>query len=56
MVENQAVFFDAVCLCNYQPFRTVEFLDKTITKFMDSGCDSLVSVQVPHEYNPLDGV
>jgi hypothetical protein len=23
---------------------------------MDSGCDSLVSVQVPHEYNPLDGV
>jgi hypothetical protein len=34
--ENQNVFFDAVCLLQ-QPFRTVEFLDKTITKFMDSG-------------------
>jgi CMP-N,N'-diacetyllegionaminic acid synthase len=52
--EKQAVFFDAVCLLQVtSPFRTVEFLDKAITKFMDSGCDSLVSVQkVPHEYNP----
>jgi CMP-N,N'-diacetyllegionaminic acid synthase len=52
--ENQAVFFDAVCLLQVtSPFRTVEFLDEAITKFMDSGCDSLVSVQkVPHEYNP----
>jgi CMP-N,N'-diacetyllegionaminic acid synthase len=52
--EKQAVFFDAVCLLQVtSPFRTVEFLNKAITKFMDSGCDSLVSVQkVPHEYNP----
>jgi CMP-N,N'-diacetyllegionaminic acid synthase len=52
--ENQAVFFDAVCLLQVtSPFRTVEFLDEAITKFMVSGCDSLVSVQkVPHEYNP----
>jgi CMP-N,N'-diacetyllegionaminic acid synthase len=51
---NQAIFFDAVCLLQVtSPFRTVEFLDKAITKFMNSGCDSLVSVQkVPHEYNP----
>lgn len=52
--ENHAVFFDAVCLLQVtSPFRTVEFLDKAIEKFITSGCDSLVSVQkVPHEYNP----
>jgi CMP-N-acetylneuraminic acid synthetase len=52
--KNQAVFFDAVCLLQItSPFRTVEFLDKAIDKFIASGCDSLVSVQkVPHEYNP----
>tara|TARA_R110000868_G_scaffold14457_5_gene67361 strand:- start:12963 stop:13661 length:699 start_codon:yes stop_codon:yes gene_type:complete len=52
--ENQGVFFDAVCLLQVtSPFRTVDFLDKAIEKFIESGCDSLVSVQkVPHEYNP----
>ncbi|MBC7845881.1 MAG: acylneuraminate cytidylyltransferase family protein [Flavobacterium sp.] len=52
--ESQNVFFDAVCLLQVtSPFRTLEFLDKTIEKFIESGCDSLVSVQkVPHEYNP----
>jgi CMP-N,N'-diacetyllegionaminic acid synthase len=52
--ENQAIFFDAVCLLQVtSPFRTVKFLDKAIDKFIASGCDSLVSVQkVPHEYNP----
>jgi CMP-N,N'-diacetyllegionaminic acid synthase len=52
--ENQSVFFDAVCLLQVtSPFRTVAFLDQAIEKFMESGCDSLVSVQkVPHEYNP----
>jgi CMP-N-acetylneuraminic acid synthetase len=52
--ENKAVFFDAVCLLQVtSPFRTVEFLDKAIVKFIDSGFDSLISVQkVPHEYNP----
>jgi CMP-N,N'-diacetyllegionaminic acid synthase len=52
--ENQAIFFDAVCLLQVtSPFRTIEFLDKAIEKFIASGCDSLVSVQkVPHEYNP----
>jgi CMP-N-acetylneuraminic acid synthetase len=52
--ENQAVFFDAVCLLQVtSPFRTVAFLDKAIDKFITSACDSLVSVQkVPHEYNP----
>jgi CMP-N-acetylneuraminic acid synthetase len=52
--ENQSVFFDAVCLLQVtSPFRTVDFLDKAIEKFIASGCDSLVSVQkVPHEYNP----
>ena len=52
--ENQAIFFDAVCLLQVtSPFRTVAFLDQAIEKFIASGCDSLVSVQkVPHEYNP----
>lgn len=52
--ENQAVFFDAVCLLQVtSPFRTVAFLEKAIVKFRESGCDSLISVQkVPHEYNP----
>ena len=52
--QNQAIFFDAVCLLQVtSPFRTVAFLDKAIEKFITSGCDSLVSVQkVPLEYNP----
>jgi CMP-N,N'-diacetyllegionaminic acid synthase len=52
--ENQAIFFDAVCLLQVtSPFRTVAFLDNAIEKFITSGCDSLVSVQkVPLEYNP----
>lgn len=52
--ETQNIFFDAVCLLQVtSPFRTVEFLDKAIEKFIEQGSDSLVSVQkVPHEYNP----
>lgn len=52
--EKQNIFFEAVCLLQAtSPFRTVEFLDKAIAKFIESDCDSLVSVQkVPHEYNP----
>lgn len=52
--QKQAVFFDAVCLLQVtSPFRTVAFLDESLVKFMESGCDSLVSVQkVPHEFNP----
>lgn len=52
--ESQYIYFDAVCLLQVtSPFRTVEFLEKAIEKFIESGCDSLVSVQkVPHEYNP----
>jgi CMP-N,N'-diacetyllegionaminic acid synthase len=52
--EKQKIYFDAVCLLQVtSPFRTVEFVDKAIEKFVESGCDSLVSVQkVPHEYNP----
>lgn len=52
--KNKTIFFDAVCLLQVtSPFRTVAFLDKAIEKFIQSGCDSLVSVQkVPHEFNP----
>lgn len=52
--ENQNIFFDAVCLLQVtSPFRTVEFLNKAIDKFIESNTDSLVSVRkVPHEYNP----
>jgi len=46
--------FDAVCLLQVtSPFRTVEFLDQALQKFINQDTDSLVSVQeVPHEYNP----
>lgn len=52
--EKQHVFFDAVCLLQVtSPFRTLDFLDAAIEKFISTNCDSLVSVQkVPHEYNP----
>lgn len=52
--ENQNNCFDAVCLLQVtSPFRTVDFLDKAINKFIEQGTDSLVSVlKVPHEYNP----
>ena len=46
--------FDAVCLLQpTSPFRTVEFLDRAILKFINEKSDSLISVlEVPHEYNP----
>lgn len=52
--ESKGIFFDAVCLLQIiSPFRTLEFLDKAIQKFIESESDSLISVQeVPHEYNP----
>lgn len=52
--EKQNSYFDAVCLLQVtSPFRTLEFLDKAIEKFILSDCDSLVSVQrVPQEFNP----
>jgi CMP-N-acetylneuraminic acid synthetase len=52
--EAQNIFFDAVCLLQVtSPFRTLEFLNKAIEKFIEQSPDSLVSVQkVPHEYNP----
>lgn len=52
--ETQNIFFDAVCLLQVtSPFRTLDFLNQAIQKFISSDCDSLVSVQkVPHEYNP----
>jgi N-acylneuraminate cytidylyltransferase/CMP-N,N'-diacetyllegionaminic acid synthase len=52
--ESQNIFFDAVCLLQVtSPFRTVDFLNKALQKFIEKDCDSLVSVlRVPHEYNP----
>ncbi|WDF62866.1 acylneuraminate cytidylyltransferase family protein [Flavobacterium sp. KACC 22763] len=52
--KKQSIFFDAVCLLQVTcPFRTVEFLDKAIERFVAKDTDSLVSVlKVPHVYNP----
>ncbi len=52
--EKKNIIFDAICLLQpTSPFRTVDFLDNAIKKFIESGCDSLVSVlKVPHEFNP----
>jgi N-acylneuraminate cytidylyltransferase/CMP-N,N'-diacetyllegionaminic acid synthase len=52
--EKQNRYFDAVCILQVtSPFRTLEFLDQAIEKFILSGCDSLVSAQrVPVVFNP----
>lgn len=52
--KSIGIEFDAVCLLQVtSPFRSVDFLNKAIKKFIDQDADSLVSVQeVPHEYNP----
>jgi len=52
--QSQNIFFDAVCLLQVtSPLRTVSFVNQAIKKFINSNCDSLVSVlEVPHEYNP----
>jgi CMP-N,N'-diacetyllegionaminic acid synthase len=46
--------FDAVCLLQpTSPFRSAEFIDEAIQKFIQSKADSLISVlPVPHEFNP----
>jgi len=52
--KEQDIHFDAVCLLQVtNPFKTGTFIDEAIDKFVESGCDALVSVQqVPDEYNP----
>lgn len=52
--ESKGYHFDAVCLLQAtSPFRTVEFLNEALLKFINNDSDSLISVQrVPHEYNP----
>ncbi len=46
--------YDAICLLQpTSPFRTVDFLNQAINKFIELKPDSLVSVrEVPHEFNP----
>lgn len=46
--------FDAVCLLQVtNPFRTANFIDKAIRKFIEAKTDALISVlEVPHEFNP----
>jgi CMP-N,N'-diacetyllegionaminic acid synthase len=50
----QGEFFDAVCLLQVTtPFRTLQFLDSALEKFIKDETDSLISVlEVPYEYNP----
>lgn len=50
----QGEFFDAICLLQpTSPFKPEGFIDACLSKFIDGGFDSLVSVlEVPHEYNP----
>tara|TARA_R110002050_G_scaffold74772_4_gene160160 strand:+ start:63488 stop:64183 length:696 start_codon:yes stop_codon:yes gene_type:complete len=52
--EAQNIYFDAVCLLQVtSPFKTSEFIDSAIKKFIDTKADALVSVQkIPEEYNP----
>ncbi len=52
--KEKEINFDAVCLLQVtSPFKTGKFIDDAIDKFVNTGCDALVSVQkVPDEYNP----
>lgn len=52
--KAQNLYFDAICLLQVtNPFKTGEFIDAAIKKFINQGCDSLISVQpVPDKYNP----
>jgi CMP-N-acetylneuraminic acid synthetase len=52
--RSQNLYFDAICLLQVtSPFKTGEFIDVAIKKFINQGCDSLISVQrVPEKYNP----
>ncbi|WP_298556313.1 acylneuraminate cytidylyltransferase family protein [uncultured Algibacter sp.] len=52
--KDQGIYFDAVCLLQVtSPFKTTEFIDNAIKKFIESKADALVSVKkVPDEYNP----
>lgn len=52
--KSKGEIFDAVCLLQVtNPFRTSEFVDQAISKFIESKTDSLISVlEVPHEFNP----
>lgn len=51
---KQNIYFDAVCLLQVtSPTRTLNFLEECIKKFINSKCDSLISVKkVPDHYNP----
>jgi len=52
--KKQNVHFDAVCLLQVtSPFKTTQFIDTAIEEFVNSGADSLISVQkVPDKFNP----
>lgn len=52
--ETQGLHFDAACILQATtPFRVPGFIDKAITRFIESQCDALISVlPVPAEYNP----
>ena len=52
--KDQGIYFDAVCLLQVtSPFKTTEFIDNAIERFIKSKADALVSVKkVPDEYNP----
>ncbi|MBL4663032.1 MAG: acylneuraminate cytidylyltransferase family protein [Flavobacteriaceae bacterium] len=53
-LAEQGMKYDAICLLQVTtPFRTSEDIDEAISKFIERGTDSLISVQkVPHQYNP----
>lgn len=53
-VENERKFYDAgMVLQPTTPLRTAKDIDNAIGLFLNSDCDSLVSVvEIPHKYNP----
>lgn len=53
-LKKKNKFYDAVCLLQpTAPFRRENLIDEAISKFLETGVDSLVSVrEIPHQFNP----
>ena len=52
--QEREEYFDAICLLQpTNPFRSLNFLENSLDKFLKKDCDTLLSVlEVPHQFNP----
>jgi len=52
--KEKGIHYDIICLLQpTNPFRSLNFLNESIEKFINSNCDTLFSaLEIPHQYNP----